>query len=193
MEAREQGQEPHLRALMLAGVDGDASAHKVLLKKLSTHLRAYFMNQLRRIGRGPAEAEDLTQETLIAVHTRRHMYDRTQLFTPWVQAIARYRLADYLRRTKVSARHVDIGEVQDALCEEEAIGTESRLDLDTLLAQLPPKMRRAIELVKLGGLTTREAAAESGMSPSAVKVSAHRGVKALALLVKRKGASHEDR
>lgn len=185
--------EVELHALMLASLDGDANAHKVLLKKLSTRLRAYFMNQLRRIGRGAVEAEDLTQETLIAVHTRRHMYDRTQLFTPWVQAIARYRFADYLRRTKVSARHVDIEEVQDALCEEEAIGTDGRLDLETLLAQLPSKMRRAIELVKLGGLTTSEAAAESGLSPSAVKVSVHRGVKALALLVKRKGARHEDR
>ena len=131
---------------------------------------------------------------MIAIHTRRHMYDRTQLFTPWVQAIARYKLLDYLRRTKVSAREVGIEEVQDVLSdEEEAIGAEGRLDLETLLKQLPVKMRRAIELVKLRGLTTSEAAASSGMSPSAIKVSVHRGIKALALLVKRKGATDEDR
>lgn len=186
-------EEPELRGLMLAGLDGDAAAHVMLLKRLSTRLRAYFKNQLRRIGRGAVEAEDLTQETLIAIHTRRHMYDRTQLFTPWVQAIARYKLLDYLRRTKISAREVDIEEVQDVLSEEEAVGAEGRLDLETLLRQLPVKMRRAIELVKLRGLTTSEAAAASGMSPSAIKVSVHRGVKALALLVKRKGATDEDR
>lgn len=185
--------EVELRALMLEGLDGDASAHVALLKRLSPRLRAHFRNQLRRIGREAVEAEDLTQETLIAIHTRRHMYDRTQLFTPWVQAIARYRLMDYLRRTRVSARDMDIEEVQDVLSEEEAIGTDSRLDLASLLAQLPVKMRRAIELVKLIGLTTDEAAAASGMSQSAVKVSVHRGVKALALLVKRKGAGREDR
>ena len=189
-----RAEEPELRALMLAGLDGDAAAHVTLLKRLSTSLRAYFKNQLRRIGRGAVEAEDLTQETLIAIHTRRHMYDRTQLFTPWVQAIARYKLLDYLRRTKVSAREVGIEEVQDVLSdEEEAIGAEGRLDLETLLRQLPVKMRRAIELVKLRGLTTSEAAAASGMSPSAIKVSVHRGIKALALLVKRKGATDEDR
>ena len=186
-------EEVELRALMLAGLDGDAAAHVALLKRLSTRLRAYFKNQLRRIGRGPVEAEDLTQETLIAIHTRRHMYDRTQLFTPWVQAIARYKLTDYLRRTKTSAQNIRIEEVQDALSEEEPTGTDSRLDLESLLTQLPVKMRRAIELVKLKGLTTTEAAAASGMSPSAVKVSVHRGVKALALLVKRKGAAREDR
>jgi RNA polymerase sigma-70 factor (ECF subfamily) len=186
-------EEVELRALMLAGLDGDAAAHVALLKRLSPRLRAYLKNQLRRFGRGPVEAEDLTQETLIAIHTRRHMYDRTQLFTPWVQAVARYKFTDYLRRTKLSARHTDIEEVQDTLSEEETAGTDGRLDLELLLAQLPVKMRRAIELVKLGGLSTSEAAAASGMSPSAVKVSVHRGVKALALLVKRKGAAHEDR
>jgi RNA polymerase sigma-70 factor (ECF subfamily) len=184
--------EVELRALMLAGLDGDASAHVALLKRLSTRLRSYFSNQLRRLGRGPVEAEDLTQETLIAIHTRRHMYDRAQLFTPWVQAIARYRLMDYLRRTRVSARDMPIEALQEVLSEEETAGTDSRLDLESLLALLPVKMRRAIELVKLKGLSTNEAAAASGMSPSAVKVSAHRGVKALALLVKRKGAAHED-
>ena len=188
-----RAEESELRALMLAGLDGDACAHVALLKRLSTRLRAYFKSQLRRTGRGPVEAEDLTQETLISIHTRRHMYDRTQLFTPWVQAIARYKLLDYLRRTKISAREFGIEEVQDVLSEEEAVGTEGRLDLETLLRRLPVKMRRAIELVKLRGLTTSEAAAASGMSPSAIKVSVHRGVKALALFVKRKRTADEDR
>lgn len=184
--------EVELRALMLAGLEGDASAHVALLKRLSARLRAYFGNQLRRIGRGSVEAEDLTQETLIAIHTRRHMYDPAQLFTPWVQAIARYRLMDYLRRTRVSARDMPIEELQEVLSEEETAGIDSGLDLQALLAQLPVKMRRAIELVKLKGLSTNEAAAVSGMSPSAVKVSVHRGLKALALFVKREGGSHED-
>ena len=76
--------EPELRALMLAGLDGDEASHKSLLTKLSAYLRAYFKGQLARIGRGPSDAEDLVQETLIALHTRRHTYDRSQLLTPWV-------------------------------------------------------------------------------------------------------------
>src|SRR5712664_4767398 len=82
--------EPELRALMLAGLDGDEASHKSLLTKLSAYLRAYFKTHLARIGKGPADAEDLVQETLIALHTRRHTYDRSQLLTPWVYAIARY-------------------------------------------------------------------------------------------------------
>src|SRR5215469_10948288 len=67
--------EPELRGLMLAGFDGDAAAHKALLTRLSGNLRAYFKTHLARIGKGPADAEDLVQETLIALHTRRHTYD----------------------------------------------------------------------------------------------------------------------
>jgi RNA polymerase sigma-70 factor, ECF subfamily len=179
--------EPELRILMLAGLDGDAAAHKALLKRLSAYLRAYFKGQLLRTGRGPADAEDLVQETLIALHTRRHTYDRSERLTPWVYAIARYRLIDFLRRTKASAMDVPLEEADDILAADDPSGVESALDLDKLMAQLKPKTRQAVQFVKLDGLSVSEAAARSGMSQSAVKVSVHRGLKALSLLV-RKGS-----
>jgi RNA polymerase sigma-70 factor (ECF subfamily) len=181
--------EPELRTLMIAGLNGDAAAHKALLSRLGAHLRAYFKAQLIRIGRGPADAEDLVQETLIAIHTRRHTYDRSQLLTPWVHAIARYRLVDYLRRTKASALDVPIDEAEDALADVDPSAVESGLDLEKLMSQLTPKTRQAIQFVKLDGLSVREAAALSGMSESAIKVSVHRGLRALALLVRRRSSS----
>lgn len=179
--------EPQLRALMVAGLDGDAAAHKALLEKLSGHLRAFFKGQLARAGRGSIEAEDLVQETLIALHTRRHTYDREQLFTPWVHAIARYKLLDYFRRTRASVADLPIEMAEEILAEDDPAAVESAIDLGRLLLQLSPKMRQAIQHVKIDGLSVGEAAARSGMSPSAVKVSIHRGLKALALFVKRPG------
>lgn len=179
--------EPELRALMLAGLAGDAGAHKTLLARLSGSLRAYFKAQFARIGRSAADAEDLVQETLISLHTRRHTYDRSQLLTPWVYAIARYRLIDYLRRTKASVSDVPLEEANELLAEHDAAVVDSSLDLDSLLARLTPKARQAIQYVKIDGLSVREAAARSGMSESAVKVSVHRGLKALAALVNRGG------
>jgi RNA polymerase sigma-70 factor (ECF subfamily) len=164
---------------MLAGLDGDAAAHKVLLTRLSAHLRAYFNARLARIGMAPADAEDLVQETLIALHTRRHTYDRSQPFTPWVYAIARYRLVDYLRRSKRSTTDVPIEEAEEVLTDDDPSSVESTLDLAQLMARLSPKARQAIQFVKLDGLSVSEAAARSGMSPSAVKVSVHRGLRAL--------------
>jgi len=175
--------EPALRALMLAGLDGDEASHKTLLMKLSAYLRAYFKGRLVRIGRGPADAEDLVQETVIALHTRRQTYDRSQLFTPWVYAIARYRLIDYLRRTKMSVMDVSVEEADEVLAADDPAAVESTLDLDTLMAQISPKARQAIRHVKLDGLSVSETAALIGMSPSAVKVSVHRGLKALSRLI----------
>jgi RNA polymerase sigma-70 factor (ECF subfamily) len=174
--------------LMLAGLGGDAPAHRALLKGLSPHLRAYFKGRLARIGRSAADAEDLLQETLMAIHTRRYTYDRTQLLTPWLYAIARYRLVDFLRRTKASVKDVPIGEDEQLFAAEDTGAVESELDLERLLAQLSPKARHAIQLVKLEGLSSSEAAALSGSSSSAIKVSVHRGLRALSQFVKQRNS-----
>jgi RNA polymerase sigma-70 factor, ECF subfamily len=183
--------ESELRALMIAGLAGDAAAHKALLARLSGYLRAYFKRQLARINRGPAEAEDLVQEVLIAIHTRRHTYDSSRPFTPWVYAVARYKLMDHLRRTKASMTDVPLEDAEEVTAHDDRAGVESALDLERLLLRISPKTRRAIQYVKLDGLRVSEAAARSGMSESAVKVAVHRGLRALALLIT-KGAAHED-
>lgn len=181
--------EPELRALMLAGLAGNEASHTSLLTKLSAYLRAYFKNQLARIGRSPSEAEDLVQETLIALHTRRHTYDGSRLLTPWVYAIARYKLVDYLRRTKAANKNVPVEEAEEVFALDDVSAVESGLDLTRLLAQLAPKMRQAIQFVKLDGLSVSDAAARAGMSESAIKVSVHRGLKALSLLVTERSPS----
>jgi RNA polymerase sigma-70 factor (ECF subfamily) len=174
---------------MLAGLDGDEASHKALLTKVSAYLRAYFKGQLVRIGRGASDAEDLVQETLIALHTRRHTYDRSQLLTPWVYAIARYRLVDYLRRTKAANMHVPVEEADGIFAVDDVAAVDSGLDLKKLLAQLTPKTRQAIQFVKLDGLSVSEAAARAGMSQSGIKVSVHRGLRALSLLVRGRSPS----
>jgi len=175
--------EPELHALMVAALSGDAAAHRTLLEKLSSQLRGYFKGQLNRMGRGPVEAEDLMQEALIAIHTRRHTYDPAQPFTPWVYAIARYKLVDYLRRARTSMKDLPIEDIREISSRDDHGQVDSRLDLDRLMAALPPKMRVAIEAVKIEGLSVSEAAAKSGMSESNVKISVHRGLKAMARLI----------
>jgi len=175
--------EPELHALMVAGLAGDAAAHRALLERLSTQLRGYFKGQLSRIGRGPVEAEDLVQEALMAIHTRRHTYDPTQLFTPWVYAIARYKFVDYLRRAQASRNDLPIEGAKETASPDDHGSVESSLDLESLMAGLPLRTRQAIQAVKLDGLSVSEAAAQCGMSESNVKVSVHRGLKAMARLI----------
>jgi RNA polymerase sigma-70 factor (ECF subfamily) len=174
---------------MIAGLGGDSGAHKTLLQKLSGHLRAFFAGRLARICRGAAEAEDLVQEAMIAIHTRRNTYDPSQPLTPWVYAIARYKFLDHLRRTKGSVKEVPMEEAEEIVAQSEHADIESSYDLESLLAGISAKARQVIELVKLEGLSVSEAAARCGMSESAVKVAVHRGIKAMALGLKGKEGS----
>ena len=181
--------ERELRALMTASVDGDAEAYHQLLERLTRHLRAYYRHRFARIGHGPTEAEDLLQEALIAVHTHRHTYDRSQPFTPWIHAIARYKFLDYLRRTKSSVKNVPLESVDELTSQSDMTAVDSGLDLHRLLAEISSTARAAIQYVKLEGLSVREAAARSGMSESAVKVAVHRGLKALAVRIRQERAT----
>ena len=175
--------EPELQRLMSAGLTGDANAHRTLLMLVSGRLRAYFKVRLVRAGYGAIETEDLVQDVLIALHTRRHTYNPSQPFTPWLYGIARYKLLDYFRRARASIADIPIEHAAEIIARDDVQSVESRFDVEKMLGTLPPKMSRAIRYVKLEGLSVSEAAARSGMSSSAIKVSVHRGLKALARLV----------
>ena len=183
--------EVELKALMLASQDGDAASHRALLDRLSRRLRAYYKGKLARNGRGAAEAEDLVQEAVLAIHLKRHTYDPVEPLTPWVHAIARYKLIDFLRRTRTSSSDVPIDEADTIMAHDDNVDAESSYDVKRLMERLPKNMRCAIEAVKLDGLSVAEAAERCGMSEPGVKVNIHRGLKTLAALIARE-REHED-
>jgi RNA polymerase sigma-70 factor (ECF subfamily) len=139
-------------------------------------LRAFLR---RRLSGWPSEVEDLVQESLLAIHNQRLSYEHGLPLTAWIYAIARYKLIDWLRRhARQDALHQPL-EDEDAPSADQEAG-EAQRDLFKLLATLPDKQREAIVYTKLDGLSMREAADLLKMSEAAVKVSAHRGLKALA-------------
>ncbi|KAF0164719.1 MAG: sigma-70 family RNA polymerase sigma factor [Rhodocyclaceae bacterium] len=173
--------EKRLRDLLVLGLAGDANAYEVFLRELSTHLRAFFRKRLAQLS---TEAEDLVQETLLAVHNQRHTYDVDQPLTSWVHAIAKYKLIDMLRRRSHREALTDsLDDLGDFFSADED-AAEARRDLDKLLDQLPDRQRLPIIHMKLGGLSVAATAQITGMSESAVKVGVHRGLKALAAKVR---------
>lgn len=177
--------EVELRELMLASLDGDAVSHRALLDRLSRRLRAYYKGKLAGLGRGASEAEDLVQEAVLAIHIKRHTYNPVEPLTPWVHAIARYKLIDFLRRTRASFAEVPIDEADEIMAHDDNVGAESTYDVRRLMERLPKNMRCSIEAVKLDGQSIAEAAQRCGLSESGVKVNIHRGLKALVALIAR--------
>jgi RNA polymerase sigma-70 factor (ECF subfamily) len=177
-----QSKEERLRSLLIRGLVGDASAYHIFLSELTAHLR-FFVR--RRLAHLPEEVEDLVQELLLAIHNQRHTYDRAQPLTAWVQAIARYKLIDLLRRrSRTNGLHDPLDEDDDLLAPADGDAAEARHDLAKLLQQLPDRQRLPILLVKIEGGSVADAAKRTGMSESAVKVGIHRGLKALAARIR---------
>lgn len=172
-ELRVIAQEAQYRDWMLAALAGDGAAYRMLLAALTRHLRAYFT---RRLDNGAAE--DAVQETLIAMHARRATYDPSLPFTAWVHGIARYKLLDEYRRVKRRAT-VPLDEAAMLFGQDESEAASARRDVGKLLAKLSPAKRALVRDIKLDGVSVADAAARTGLSESAVKVTVHRAIKSL--------------
>src|ERR1700730_9824547 len=88
---------------------GEAVAYERMLKEVASALRRSLAPRLVRAGCGAHESEDLVQEILIGLHSKRHTWDPTRPFLPWLHTIARYKLIDFMRhRRRDVRRRVDL-------------------------------------------------------------------------------------
>ncbi|MBI3553604.1 MAG: sigma-70 family RNA polymerase sigma factor [Elusimicrobia bacterium] len=172
----DSNQDRRFSELMRSAQDGDNAAYEILLKEVSAILRGFIT---ARIGARDA-AEDVLQEVLLSMHKARHSYDPVRPFAPWMFAIGEHRLADHWRRSRrLAERETTLEDDLDHFLapNEDDMGLSD--ELSSALSGLPEKQRQVIVLLKLEGLSIKEAASKLGISESDVKVSAHRGYEAL--------------
>ena len=124
--------------------------------------------------------EDCIQEILIAVHGALHTYDPAKNFKPWLNAICSHKMIDHIRaqyhrdkRELFDTEAIDRAEQPTTQDQQSSLG-EAALQV---LSSLPETYREAVTLVKVDGLSTREAAKKLGITESAFKVRASRGYK----------------
>ncbi len=178
-------QERHAAVLMQRAQEGDEEAYIELLVLLTELTRRHVCLKLGAI---VPWADDVVQETLISVHNARHTYDPRRPFAPWYYAIARNRLIDALRREgRVTRREVGVEVLPDVVALVRADESPfADVDLEAVraaLGALPPRQREVVEALKLRDESVRDVANRLRMSPSAVKVTAHRGYRALKRLL----------
>ena len=159
--------------------DGDRTAYRRLLMEITPYLRGLAGRQHR----DPRDVEDSVQDILLTIHTIRHTYDPARPFKPWLVAIGRRRIIDRLRTNRRSRlRETELLDEHETFSADETniheAQSESRV-LHEAVESLPAGQREAIRLLKIEEKSLNEAAAESGMTVAALKVSTHRAVKAL--------------
>lgn len=175
--------EDRLRDKLILALDGDQIAYREFLADLGLLLKAYVRRQLARMNRPENDIEDIVQEALIAIHGRRHTYDRDVPVTAWAHAIARYKLIDFLRSSRARFGDIPLDEVED-LAGDDGSRAQAAFDVRKAVSGLPERLRTPTELTKFAGLSTAEAAAKTGMSEAAVKVNVHRALKAMGRIFK---------
>lgn len=154
---------------------GDQLAYQKLLSAIAPHVRGVARRVLPYTS--GADIEDIVQETLLAVHLKRGTWDRSLAFLPWLNAVARHKAIDAVRR-KGGRTDVEIDDVIDHQAAPEGGGTSS-LDAETVLASLDLRDRAIVEQIYLHESNAAEVGARLGMSEGAVRVALHRALKVL--------------
>ncbi|TJV71939.1 MAG: sigma-70 family RNA polymerase sigma factor [Mesorhizobium sp.] len=167
--------EAELSGLLRAAIAGDERAYADFLHRIAALVRGFVR---RKIVQGGVDPEDVVQETLLAIHVKRHTWRPDAPVLPWVYAIARFKLIDAFRR-RGRRIEVEIDEIAETFAEPET-ETVSERDINRALEGLPPTQRSVVSSISVDGHSIGETAAKLGVSETAVRVSLHRGLAAIA-------------
>jgi len=154
-------------ALMTGLKAGDASA-------LASLMERYWFPIVRfvaRSGDGWDEAEDTAQEVFVRLWRDRATWRSGGSVRAYLYQVARNLIVDRARRAEVRTRSTDearrvVGRVATPV--EEAMRGELRADFEAALAALPERRRQAFVLVRLEGLTLKEAAEVMDLTPRTI-------------------------
>jgi RNA polymerase sigma-70 factor (ECF subfamily) len=168
-------EEAELARLLKAALQGDERAYAEFLRKAAALVRGFAR---RRAGQGSIDPEDIVQETLLAIHLKRHTWQSDLPVEPWLYAIARFKLVDAFR--KVGRRmEVVMDESFDPPAPEPEQSASER-EIGRALDALAPGQRAVVSAISVEGRSIGEAARKLGMTEVAVRVSLHRGLAAIA-------------
>lgn len=166
------------RLLKLANA-GDRAAYRLFLERLAPFIRGTALHVMRRIGTPQADFEDAVQETMLAIHLKRHTWKPDQPIGPWLFAITRYKLIDYARKYG-RRKEAELTEDFDLAAPEPEEPPFTETEITRLLGTIGARQRDIVTSISLKGATIRDVANQFKMSEGAVRVALHRGLKALA-------------
>lgn len=161
---------------------GNSGSYKKLLQSALPFIRRNVNSQMGRFGHRQL-SEDVTQETLIAIHLKLHTYDEDQPFLTWLRAVMKHKIIDALRRLRVDTVSIDEEGFVELPGHTDTEEKTTAKDLRDLLARLKPPAGDVIYDFKIEGASVREVAQKYKLTEANVKVIVHRGLQKLSALV----------
>lgn len=157
--------------LMTLFQNGDIASFEILYHRYSSRVFAYLS---KRVDSGVAP--DLLQEIFFKLHNNRHQYSNQYPFLPWLFAMTRNAVVDFVRLKENKLR--EKSDVLPDLAVQEAANTWTG-DLVLALESLPAQQKRAIELRYQSDWTFEQIASEMKTSPVNVRQIISRGIRKL--------------
>jgi RNA polymerase sigma factor (sigma-70 family) len=167
---------------MCAERRGERPVYEIFLREFAVSLRRIVAARLSRLHLSAAETEDVVQEVLIAVHSKRDQWDPSRPLIPWLNAITRYKMIDAARRLRRDVRlriELTDDEWSDLSGSSGTDPVHNAADVERMISVLPAGQQSVVRAIGLDGATPREAASRLGMSEGAVRVAFHRSLKTL--------------
>lgn len=164
-----------LAGLLRAAIAGDEHAYSLFLHRAGGLVRGFCR---RRIVADTIDVEDVVQETLLAIHRKRHTWRTDAPVMPWVYAIARFKLTDAFRRR---GRRMEV-ELDDAIADTLAAPEQeivSGRELTRILETLAPGQKAVVSAISIEGQSIAQVSVSLGMTQTAVRVALHRGLAAI--------------
>ena len=171
--------EERWAGFMRSALAGDEAAYRRLLDEVGRSVRAMARGAFSRARAGDADIEDVVQETLLAIHLKRQTWDAQVKLAPWINAIARHKIIDALRRRGVR-RYEPIEDFEAVLPAPADEDPHQRSDVERLMETLSPRAKDIVKSISLEGQSITATAARLMMSEVAVRVALHRALKSLA-------------
>jgi RNA polymerase sigma factor (sigma-70 family) len=171
--------ESQWAGLMRAAMNGDTSAYHRLLHEIAPMLRELASRGFAHHKLGREDVDDVVQETLLAVHLKRHTWDQGKPLLPWVRAVARNKVIDNLRR-RGRGTHLPIDDVSESLADDREPSQMNSVDANNVIAKLKGRDREIVLAISVEGASARQVAQRLGMTEGAVRVALHRALQSLA-------------
>jgi len=172
------------KVLVKRAAAGDDRAFTEIMRKYKSPLYGFAYRYVN----DPDDAEDIVQDTFIAMHRNLSRFNPHYKFSTWAFQIAKNKCRDLGRKRKTRAfmqrvnpfMEEKLTQVQSDENPEDGIDAKRKLDdLGVKIAKLPEALKAPLILCTLEGMSHKQAAEVLGISPKAVETRIYRARQSL--------------
>ncbi len=142
-----------------------------IYEDFSGKIRSYLLGKVR----SPEDADDLTQEIFIKIHTSLDSLKDEKKLAPWIYSVVRNSITDYYRKKDMGSAEIDENISYSDGNDEEKNISGILYCLNVFIDKLPEKYREPLILSDIEGIKQKDLAKRMGLSYTGLKSRVQRG------------------